>query len=254
VVSLWPGVFVNRATHGQVWLGVPFGDAGFVPAELHRQLMQHDARLRAIAAYASAATASGMHRGVSLVRQNALQLLRYSANARDVHFLRSLSPGAVRAGAELHDHGVEHTLGVVLGQAPPPSSRQSVRGYVRAGGERADPVLPQVGGASAAGDRGCQHAALGDVLSGSSRGDVGAGVVVVAAALWRPAGVRVSGARGHRNRLVYRCPTVPRWRARWRRAAGQAGPASQAGVFRAHAAMPAMRTGAPGWPPADFAR
>jgi hypothetical protein len=28
----------------------------------------------------------------------------------------------VRAGAELHDRGVEHTLAVVLGQAPPPSS------------------------------------------------------------------------------------------------------------------------------------
>ena len=55
-----------------------------------------------------------------LSRQLALAALKFSANARDVHFLRSLGRRAVGEAAELHDAGVSRCLAVILGQASLP--------------------------------------------------------------------------------------------------------------------------------------
>ena len=56
-----------------------------------------------------------------LSRQLALVALKFSANARDVHFLRALGRRAVGEAAALHDAAVLNTLAVVLGQAAPPA-------------------------------------------------------------------------------------------------------------------------------------
>jgi hypothetical protein len=74
VVELLPGVFVNRATEGQVWLGVPFGTDGFVAAELERQMVEHDQRQRGIATYASCNGDSVSHAGPQSRYANGLQI------------------------------------------------------------------------------------------------------------------------------------------------------------------------------------
>jgi len=116
VVELSPGIFINRATEGQVWLGVPFGTDGFVAAELARQMVEHDQRQRGIAAYASYNGDCVSHAGVRLSRSLALTALKFSANARDVHFLRSLGRRAVGDAVALHDTAVLNTLAVCLGR------------------------------------------------------------------------------------------------------------------------------------------
>ena len=85
-----------------MWLGVPFGTDAFVEAELRRQIRDHDKRLRGVAAYAGCDGAAVSHKGVRLSRQLAIAALKFSANARDVHFLRSLGRRAVGEAAELH--------------------------------------------------------------------------------------------------------------------------------------------------------
>jgi hypothetical protein len=105
---------------GQVWLGVPFGTDGFVAAELPHQIVEHDQRQRGTAAYASCNGDSVSHAGVRLSRSLTLTALKFSTNAHDVHFLRSLGRRAVGDAAALHDTAVINTLAVVLGQAAPP--------------------------------------------------------------------------------------------------------------------------------------
>jgi hypothetical protein len=120
MVELSPGVCVNRATYGQVWLGVPFGTNGFIAAELARQMVEHDQRQRGIATYASCNGDSVSHVRMRLSRSLALTALKFSANARDVHILRSLGWRAIGYAMALHVTMVLNTLAVVLGQAAPP--------------------------------------------------------------------------------------------------------------------------------------
>jgi hypothetical protein len=103
VVELAPGVFINRATEGQVWLGVPFGTDDFVAAELARQMVEHDLRQRGIATYASCNGGCVSHARVRLSRSLALPALKFFANARGAHFLRSLGRRAVGDAATLHN-------------------------------------------------------------------------------------------------------------------------------------------------------
>ena len=112
-----------------MWLGVPFGTDAFVEAELRRQIRDHDKRLRGVAAYAGCDGAAVSHKGVRLSRQLAIAALKFSANARDVHFLRSLGRRAVGEAAELHDAGVSQGLAVILGQAklPEPAADGTVQ-------------------------------------------------------------------------------------------------------------------------------
>ena len=121
VVELLPGLLVNYAPDGQVWLGVPFGTDAYVATELRRQMEDHDKRQRGIAAYADCNGGCVSDAGVRLSRQLALVALKFSANARDVHFLRALGRRAVGEAAALHDAAVLNTLAVVLGQAAPPA-------------------------------------------------------------------------------------------------------------------------------------
>eukprot|EP01050_Picozoa_sp_SAG11_P022297 SAG11_NODE_4181_length_2025_cov_1.713396_4_plen_173_part_00 len=60
------------------------------------------------------------HAGVRLSRQLGLIAVKYSTNARDIHFLRSLGKRAVDDAARKHDQAVTNTLAVVMGQAPGP--------------------------------------------------------------------------------------------------------------------------------------
>ena len=129
VVELLPGVLVNRAVDGQVWLGVPLGTDAFVQSELKRQLEEHDKRQRGIAAYATCNGDAVGHAGVRLSRQLSIAAVKYSANGRDVHFLRSLGKRAVGEAAALHDNAVDHTLAVVLGQAAQPKGDEQPMCY-----------------------------------------------------------------------------------------------------------------------------
>ena len=129
VVELLPGVLVNRAVDGQVWLGVPLGTDAFVQSELKRQLEEHDKRQLGIAAYATCNGDAVGHAGVRLSRQLSIAAVKYSANGRDVHFLRSLGKRAVGEAAALHDNAVDHTLAVVLGQAAQPKGDEQPMCY-----------------------------------------------------------------------------------------------------------------------------
>ena len=102
------------------------GTPEYVQAELWRQIIAQDGRLRGIAAYAECNTAAGRHHNVNLARMGAMAMLRYSANARDVHFLRSLGKDVVVAAAELFDKGVEQCMAVILGQADAPTEASDV--------------------------------------------------------------------------------------------------------------------------------
>eukprot|EP01051_Picozoa_sp_SAG22_P009098 SAG22_NODE_733_length_7580_cov_2.329501_2_plen_173_part_00 len=103
-----------------MWLGVPYGTDEYVDNELRRQIEEHDVRLRGIAAFAGCDGPAVSHGGVRLSRQIATKLVQFSANARDVHFLRSLGRRAVGAAAALHDHAVDGAPACVLGQAAVP--------------------------------------------------------------------------------------------------------------------------------------
>eukprot|EP01050_Picozoa_sp_SAG11_P021082 SAG11_NODE_3682_length_2287_cov_3.219835_2_plen_181_part_00 len=116
MVELLPGVLVNRAMDGQVWLGKPMGTQQFVRSELERQLGQHMERLNGIVAYAQCDGAAVRHNAVSLSKQLAIAALKYSANSRDVHFLRSMGARVVGELAARHDNAIDHALAAVLGQ------------------------------------------------------------------------------------------------------------------------------------------
>eukprot|EP01050_Picozoa_sp_SAG11_P012185 SAG11_NODE_1340_length_5165_cov_3.807146_2_plen_388_part_00 len=116
MVELLPGVFVNRALDGQVWLGKPMGTEQFVRQELERQLEQHMERLRGIVAHAQCNGKAVRHNAVSLSKQLALAALKFSANSRSVHFLRSLGGRVVGELAARHDNAINQALAAVLGQ------------------------------------------------------------------------------------------------------------------------------------------
>jgi hypothetical protein len=119
-VELLPGVDIQYVAAGFVNLGVPTGRADYVQQELQKQLGAHDTRLRNIARFAQERGTGVCFDGINVARSLALQALTFSANARDVHFLRALGRERVAAIAARHDAGIRATLAVVLGQADMP--------------------------------------------------------------------------------------------------------------------------------------
>eukprot|EP01043_Picozoa_sp_COSAG02_P002992 COSAG02_NODE_70_length_42239_cov_15.323090_29_plen_68_part_00 len=51
-----------------------------------------------------------------MARQVALHMMRYSANARDVHMLRALGRRVIGEAVKAHDRGIKTALAAVLGQ------------------------------------------------------------------------------------------------------------------------------------------
>ena len=119
---------VTQAVDGFVNLGVPIGTDAYVAAELKQYLAGHDRRLRAIVEYSRCETAAASdggakkQRGIRLSVQLALHFLRFSANSRDVHLLRSKGRRVVQAAAEQHDRGVRAALAAILCQLELPKA------------------------------------------------------------------------------------------------------------------------------------
>eukprot|EP01052_Picozoa_sp_SAG31_P033333 SAG31_NODE_3752_length_3920_cov_27.390997_1_plen_841_part_00 len=117
IVELLPGVCINRAIDGQIWLGKPFGTAEFVQAELQRQQLEQLERLEGIVEYSKCDAAAVCHNAVALSKQLALAAIKYSANSRDIHFLRAMGARVIAEAAARHDNAVDHAVAEVLGQA-----------------------------------------------------------------------------------------------------------------------------------------
>eukprot|EP01046_Picozoa_sp_COSAG06_P056734 COSAG06_NODE_10831_length_1609_cov_31.150331_1_plen_285_part_00 len=105
-VELAPGVFALRPDAGLVNLGVPAGTNAYVTATVEESVRKHDARLRKLVELALHATDATKSCGRNLGRMSARLGLRYSALARNIHFLRSVPERLGKSGAEMHDRGV----------------------------------------------------------------------------------------------------------------------------------------------------
>ena len=123
-VELLPGVDIQYAAAGFVNLGVPTGRADYVQQELQNQLGAHDTRLRNIARFAQERGTGVCFDGINVARSLALQAVTFSANARDVHFLRALGRERVAAIARVSSLG-----GPVHGE---PSGRTRASGALAA--------------------------------------------------------------------------------------------------------------------------
>ena len=129
-VELLPGVCVLRSAAGTptmdgkcgiINLGVPMGTDAYVEDKLSDQIRTHDARLRALCRMAEHTGAAVTHENAEIARQIVIQCLRYSANGRDVHFLRSCPRRLCEPMAVLHDAGIQRALACVLKQAELPA-------------------------------------------------------------------------------------------------------------------------------------
>jgi hypothetical protein len=129
-VELLPGVCVLRSAAGTptmdgkcgiINLGVPMGTDAYVRDKLTDQIRTHDARLRALCRMAERTGAAVTHENAEIARQIVVHCLRYSANGRDVHFLRSCPRRLCEPMADLHDAGIKRALACVLKQAEVPA-------------------------------------------------------------------------------------------------------------------------------------
>ena len=105
-VELAPGARVLYAEHGLVNLGAPLGEEDWSRAHLCGAIRKHDKRLKALIRLAQHTGEEARSNGRLIGLQCALTALRYSANARDVHFLRAMPRRLVQDAAELHDRGI----------------------------------------------------------------------------------------------------------------------------------------------------
>ena len=78
-------------------------------------------RLYNIARFAQLRNSVCVFDGVNVARSLALRALIFSANARDVHFLRALGRRWIYDIAERHDRSVRTALAVICGQAELPA-------------------------------------------------------------------------------------------------------------------------------------
>ena len=116
-VELAPGVFALRPDAGLVNLGVPVGTDAYVTATVEESVRKHDTRLRKLVELALHATDATKSCGRNLGRMSARLGLRYSALARNVHFLRSVPERLGKSGAAMHDRGVMSAFAAAYRQA-----------------------------------------------------------------------------------------------------------------------------------------
>ena len=104
-------------------LGIPVGtDDEYVKAEGKRTIQWHDERLQRIITMAGNAGTETKSCGRKMGKQCARHALKFSANARNVHMLRSVSCRLEEEEALLHDTGIMNTFAVVYKQAQRPQT------------------------------------------------------------------------------------------------------------------------------------
>ena len=69
-------------------------------------IRSHEQRLRAVIHLANYEGPEVMQDRVNIARQTAMHMMRYSANARDVHLLRALSLRSLGEAARAHDDSI----------------------------------------------------------------------------------------------------------------------------------------------------
>ena len=74
-----------------ICLGVPLGTEQYVRDAALAIIRSHEQRLRAVIHLANYEGPEVMQDRVNIARQTAMHMMRYSANARDVHLLRAYS-------------------------------------------------------------------------------------------------------------------------------------------------------------------
>ena len=106
-------------------LGIPVGTDEYVKAEGQRTIERHDERLQRIITMAENAGTETKSCGRKIGIQCARHALKFSANARNVHMLRSVPRRLGAEAALLHDTGIMNTFAVVYKQAlrPQPGTR-----------------------------------------------------------------------------------------------------------------------------------
>ena len=92
------------------------GTPAYVQYKLQSQLLEQAQTMRAIVRYANDESRAARHLGHGLSRGIALQLLRFCATARNVHFLRARPQRIVGQAIEDHDAAILQTLAGITAQ------------------------------------------------------------------------------------------------------------------------------------------
>tara|TARA_B110000495_G_scaffold104443_1_gene90257 strand:+ start:397 stop:3708 length:3312 start_codon:yes stop_codon:yes gene_type:complete len=124
-VELAPGVFAQNHEAGICNLGVPIGNDAYVRDALAKAMNENDKRLKLIVEYAQHNGPETASKGQQIGIQGGLAMLRYSANARNVHFLRQISKRLGHEAARRHDKSIMTAFADMMGQL----SRQNTGNY-----------------------------------------------------------------------------------------------------------------------------
>ena len=110
---------MTQACVGHICLGVPLGTEQYVRDAALAIIRSHEQRLRAVIHLANYEGPEVMQDRVNIARQTAMHMMRYSANARDVHLLRALSLRSLGEAARAHDDSIRVATAAVMAQYEP---------------------------------------------------------------------------------------------------------------------------------------
>ena len=104
---------------------MPVGNDAYVRDALTKAMNENDKRLKLIVEYAQHNGPETASKGQQIGIQGGLAMLRYSANARNVHFLRQISKRLGHEVARRHDKSIMTAFADMMGQL----SRQNTGNY-----------------------------------------------------------------------------------------------------------------------------